>query len=164
MNCQPGNVAMIIKGRPANIGRIVFVFRSYGDVDYTYMGYGVLPCWNVESLGGDLDTVTGPSNRGFIPDLALRALPGLSNREALEMRKTKAQADFDAALADLGGILQSIPNNEGLPDERQHEDEVLSDSVMESPFHAAVDQINKPVDLFGPKSIPGGRTPREIYQ
>lgn len=41
MNCKPGNIAMIIKGRPDNIGRIVFVASNYGEVDYTWMGCGV---------------------------------------------------------------------------------------------------------------------------
>jgi hypothetical protein len=128
MNCEPGNVALIIKGRPDNIGRIVFVASHYGEVDYTWMGYGVLPCWNVETLGNDLDTDSGPSNRGFIPDLALRVVPGISNKKALRMRKAKARADFCAALSDLAQILRS---NSGV--EKSSEDcQVPTESLGES--------------------------------
>jgi len=107
MNCQPGSIALIVKGRQANIGKTVYVYKQTRDVDYTWMGYGILPCWSVESLDTDLDTVSGPSNRGLIPDLALQVAPGISKSQATRMRRSKAKADFDAALNDLAQILRS---------------------------------------------------------
>ncbi len=74
MNVKPGDAAIIINGRRKNLGRVVLVTTAFGDVGYSYLGYGVLPCWNVESLGGMLDTPGGPAMQGFIPDLALRPL------------------------------------------------------------------------------------------
>lgn len=76
MNCKPGDLAVIVKGRTANIGRLVRVIAAYGDVDYSEMGYGLLPCWTVESMGSMLDRVGGPAMTGFIPDLALRPMTG----------------------------------------------------------------------------------------
>lgn len=43
-------------------------------MDFTQVGYGVLPCWSVECLSGLADTPAGPAAAGFIPDLGLRVL------------------------------------------------------------------------------------------
>lgn len=111
MNVQAGDVAIIIKGRWPNVGRIVYVASSAGDRNYTPWGYGILPSWFCESLGADLDTEKGPSRGGYAPDIALRRLPGVTQEQAERM---KARADFDAALDDLALIL--APFAETLPD------------------------------------------------
>jgi hypothetical protein len=108
MNVKPGDVAIIIKGRWPNVGRLVQVDRAWGDVDYSHVGYGVLPCWLVESLGGDLDTDQGPAQTGYTPDLSLRPLPDITPEQALEIRKRKAREEFQKALADLGRIAQAL--------------------------------------------------------
>jgi len=108
MNVKPGDVAVIIKGRWPNVGRIVQVERAWGDVDYSRFGYGVLPCWQVESLGGDLDTVGGPSQRGYTPDLSLRPLPDITPEQAQAIRKRQAKEQFDKALAELGRVLREM--------------------------------------------------------
>lgn len=102
MNVKAGDVAIIIKGRWPNVGRIVYVANAAGDRDYSRCGYGILPSWFCESLGADLDTEQGPSQAGYAPDIALRPIPGVTREQAERM---KAQADFDAALADLALIL-----------------------------------------------------------
>jgi hypothetical protein len=104
MNVTLGDAAIIIKGRWPNVGRIVYVAQATADRDYSYMGYGILPSWSVESLGGDLDTEAGPARRGFIPDIALRRLD-LTPEQAKAMREAKADADFKAALAELAVVL-----------------------------------------------------------
>lgn len=104
MNVKLGDVAIIIKGRWPNVGRIVYVAQETADRDYRYMGYGILSSWSVESLGGDLDTDAGPARRGLIPDLALRKLD-LTPEQAKAMREAKADADFKAALAELAVVL-----------------------------------------------------------
>lgn len=108
MNVKPGDVAIIIKGRWPNVGRIVQVDRAWGDVDYSHLGYGVLPCWLVESLGGDLDTGIGPAQSGYTPDLSLRPLPDITPDQAIEIRKQHARVQFQKALAELGEIARSI--------------------------------------------------------
>ena len=108
MNVKPGDVAIIIKGRWPNVGRIVQVDRAWIDVDYSHVGYGVLPCWLVESLGGDLDTDRGPAPTGYTPDLSLRPLLGITPEQAQEIRKRQARERFQKALADLGAIVQAL--------------------------------------------------------
>jgi hypothetical protein len=107
MNCKPGNPAVIVKGRTANIGKMVRVVDAYGDVDYSNMGYGALPCWIVVSMGSELDTLGGPSMNGFIPDLALRPMMGVSPEAA-----ATAKASFDAALVELAEIFRGVEERE----------------------------------------------------
>lgn len=108
MNCKPGDVAIIIKGRWPNVGRIVLVERAWCDVDYAHLGYGILPCWLVESLGGDLDTDIGPAPSGYTPDLSLRPLPDITPEQAQAIRKRQARAQFDKALAELAELLKAV--------------------------------------------------------
>lgn len=122
MNVQAGDVAIIIKGRWPNVGRIVYVAASAGDRDYSRIGCGVLPCWFVESLGGELDTDNGPSSGGHIPDIALRRLPGVNPEQAERLRKAKAQADLDAALADLALVLAPFAETLDAPEAEAQEE------------------------------------------
>lgn len=103
MNAKIGDVAIIIKGRWPNVGRLVYVAQATKDRDYSSMGYGILPSWIVESLGGDLDTDAGPAQRGFTPDISLKRLD-LTPEQAQAMRKAKADHDFKAALDELAVI------------------------------------------------------------
>ena len=112
MNVKPGDVAIVIKGRWPNVGRVVQVERAWGDVDYSHVGYGVLPCWLVESLGGDLDTNGGPSQTGYTPDLSLRPLPDITPEQAQAIRKQHAKEQFDKALAELGRVLREMEEQE----------------------------------------------------
>lgn len=100
-------MAIIVKGRWPNVGRIVQVDRAWGDVDYSRVGYGVQPCWLVESLGGDLDTDQGPAQTGYTPDLSLRQLPDITPEQAQKIRKRKAREEVQKALADLVRIVQA---------------------------------------------------------
>jgi len=108
MNVKPGDVALIIKGRWPNVGRVVQVDRLWGNVDYSRVGYGVLACWLVASLGGDLDTDRGPVSSGYTPDLSLKALPGITPEQTHEIRKRLAKEEFQKALADLGRIAKRL--------------------------------------------------------
>lgn len=108
MNVKPGDVAIIIKGRWPNVGCIVQIERAWCDVDYSREGYGVLPCWLVESLGGDLDTDIGPAPSGYTPDLSLRPLPDITPEQAQAIRKRQSRAQFDKALAELAELLQAV--------------------------------------------------------
>lgn len=108
MNVKPGDVAIIIKGRWPNVGRIVLVDRYWGQVDYSHIGCGVLPCWLVESTGGKLDTSAGESYTGYTPDLSLRILRDVTPEQAQAMWKQVARVRFDEALVDLGKILHSV--------------------------------------------------------
>lgn len=114
MNVKPGDIAIIVKGRWRNVGRIVLVDRAWGDVDYTRLGYGVLPCWLVESLGGDLDSVCGPGPTGYTPDLSLRPLPKITPKQAQAIRKRKAREDFQKALEELARIVQAVQEDAAL--------------------------------------------------
>jgi hypothetical protein len=104
MNVKPGDVAIIIKGRWPNVGRIVYVAQETADRDYTFMGYGIQPSWFVESLGGDLDTDNGPRRSGVTPDISLCRLD-LMPEQAKAMRKARIDRDFKAALDELAVVL-----------------------------------------------------------
>lgn len=108
MNVKPGDVAIIIKGRWPNVGRIVLVERYWGDVDYSHIGCGVLPCWLVESAGEKLDTSIGQSYSGYTPDLSLRLLRDVTPEQAEAMRKQVSRERFNEALADLGKIARQL--------------------------------------------------------
>lgn len=112
MNVDVGDVAIVIKGRWPNVGKIVLVSRKVPDRDYSFMGYGILPSWYVESLGGDLDTDNGPASAGYTPDISLRRIPDITPEQAQELRKMKAKADWDAALADLAKIAEKYAEQE----------------------------------------------------
>lgn len=76
MKCKVGDNAMIIKGAPFNLGKLVLIESAQGEVDYSVFGLGFLFCWNVKSLGGKLETRDGRySMTGYIPDFALQPLP-----------------------------------------------------------------------------------------
>lgn len=114
MNVKPGDVAIIVKGRWPNVGRIVQVDRAWGDVDYSQIGYGILPCWLVESLGGPLDTARGPASIGYTPDLSLRPLPDITPKQAQAIRKQKAQEDFQKVLEELAQMVQAAEEDAAL--------------------------------------------------
>lgn len=111
MNVQPGDVAIILKGRWPNVGRLVYVEQDYPDVNYSHLGYGILKSWVVSSLGSQLDTTTGPSDTGHTPDISLKRLD-LTPEQAREMRQTKAQHDFDDAAKDLLAILVQLESEQ----------------------------------------------------
>jgi len=116
MKCKVGDVAVITKGIPDNIGRLVLVVKFYGDFDYTYLGYGVLPCWTVESMGGLLKTSIGPDIGGFIPDLALRPIDDLKlNYE--ELAKARATAELEAAWENLRAVAREMERNQSFLEE-----------------------------------------------
>lgn len=117
MNVKLGDVAIIIKGRWPNVGRIVYVARETEDRDYSFMGYGIQPSWLVESLGGDLDTDAGPRKSGFTPDISLQRLD-LTPEQAKIMRKAKADHDFKAALDELAVVLANYEKEQNQNKER----------------------------------------------
>jgi hypothetical protein len=97
MNVGPGDLAVIVSGRAANLGRIVRVVRDHGELDYSAAGYGVLACWDVESFGGSFETSVGPAKVGHTPDLTLRRLAPFTPAEELE-----------EVLAVLGDVLREM--------------------------------------------------------
>lgn len=112
MNVQQRDVAVVINGRWPNIGRIVVVLRKFDDVDYRHLGYGVEPSWWVRSMGGLLDTTTGPAMEGHAPDIALRKLYKISSDEIEAMRLQKAYEEFNAALAELAVLAREYEARE----------------------------------------------------
>lgn len=104
MNVKSGDVAIILKGRWPNVGRLVYVEHRHPDVNYSYLGYGILKSWVVSSLGSQLDTTGGPSDRGHTPDLSLKRLD-LTPEQARAMYLAKAQHDFDDAARELVALM-----------------------------------------------------------
>lgn len=82
MKCKVGDMAMIIKGPHFNLGKLVLVESAKGDVDYSFKDLGFLFCWNVVSLGEQLETRYGDySPTGYIPDFALQPLRPINDAE-----------------------------------------------------------------------------------
>jgi hypothetical protein len=104
MNVKPGDVAIILKGRWPNVGRLVYVEHDHPDVNYAYLGYGILKSWVVSSLGSKLDTTGGPNDRGHTPDMSLKRLD-LTPEQARAMHQAKAQHDFDEAAKELAALM-----------------------------------------------------------
>jgi hypothetical protein len=97
MNVGPGDLAVVVRGRAANLGRIVRVPRDHGELDYSEGGNGGLPCWEVESLGGSFDTSAGPAKLGHTPDITLRRLAPFTPEQA-----------FEEVMALLGDVLREM--------------------------------------------------------
>jgi hypothetical protein len=97
MNVGPGDLAVVVRGRAANLGRIVRVMRDHGELDYSEGGYGVLPCWDVESLGGCFETSAGPAMLGHTPDITLRRLASFTPEQ-----------EFEEVMAVLGDVLREM--------------------------------------------------------
>ena len=115
MKCKVGDVAVIIKGIPENIGKLVLVVKFYGDYDYSYLGYGVLPCWTVESLGGLVATSIGPDIGGFTPDLALRPIDDLKVNHS-DLAQARADAELEAAWENLREVAREMARQASLPE------------------------------------------------
>lgn len=63
-------------------------------------------------MGGDLDTDIGLRQTGYTPDLSLRPLPDIPLEQAQAIRKQRAKAQFDEALAELGRVLREMEEEE----------------------------------------------------
>ena len=98
MNVKPGDIAFVVAGVPENLGRLVRVECEHGLVDYAHKGYGHLFCWVVTPFGGLVRNVFGETVKiGYIPDLALRALPEPTPGELM-----------DEALDELGEVMRVL--------------------------------------------------------
>lgn len=109
MKVKAGAIAIITKGREHNIGKLVIVTSFYGNVDYSSLGYCILPCWNVQSLGVNArDAGDGTVLSGFIPEMALVAISTMGTADSEALRNSKAQQDFENAIKELGEILRCM--------------------------------------------------------
>jgi hypothetical protein len=122
MRCKPGDVAVITKKIPDNVGRLVVVVEYYGEVDYPHLDLWNLPCWSVESMGGTLKIESGQlAYGGYIPDLALRPL-GQTTVTRVELAQARAEAELEAAWKNLADVCrvyeQGLAAVEGEPVEK----------------------------------------------
>lgn len=107
MRCKPGDVAVITKKIPENVGRLVLVVEYFGEVDYPHLDLWKLPCWSVESMGGPLRLGTGAFvHGGYIPDLALRPL-GQTTVSRAELTQARAEAGLKAAWENLAEVARN---------------------------------------------------------
>lgn len=108
MRCKPGDVAVITHRIPENVGKLVLVVESYGEVDYPHLDLWKLPCWSVESMGGPLKLGTGGlAYNGYIPDMALRPL-GQTTVSRAELAQARAEAELKAAWANLADVCREM--------------------------------------------------------
>ena len=107
MRCKPGDVAVITKKIPENVGRLVLVVEYFGEVDYPHLDLWKLPCWLVETMGGPLKSETGEFICvGNIPDLALRPI-GQSKLTRAELPRARAEAELKAAWENLAEVART---------------------------------------------------------
>lgn len=104
MRCKPGDVAVITKRIPDNVGKLVLVVEYFGEVDYPHLDLWKLPSWLVETMGGPLKSETGEFICvGNIPDLALRPI-GQSKLTRAELPRARAEAELKAAWENLAEV------------------------------------------------------------
>ena len=107
MRCKPGDVAVITKKIPENVGRLVLVVEYFGEVDYPHLDLWKLPSWLVETMGGPLKSETGEFICvGNIPDLALRPI-GQSKLTRAELPRARAEAELKAAWENLAEVART---------------------------------------------------------
>lgn len=107
MRCKPGDVAVITKNIPENVGRLVLVVEYFGEVDHPHLDLWKLPSWLVETMGGPLKSETGAFICvGNIPDLALRPL-GQTTVSRAELAQARAEAELKAAWENLAEVARS---------------------------------------------------------
>ena len=99
MNCKPGDLAVIVRGRPnsPNIGKLVLVVELWAGqkVDgFRYSDVGE-QAWVVESIGGNLVTFATADDMGalvkrrVVTDSCLRPIRGDEEPESIETTKEK---------------------------------------------------------------------------
>lgn len=121
MRCQPGDMAVITKRIPGNVGKVVLVVEYFGEVDYPHLDLWKLPCWSVESMGGPLKNEDGQfSDGGYIPDMALRPI-GQTTVTKAELAQARAEAELKAAWANLADVVRESLRQASLPEEEKAE-------------------------------------------
>lgn len=107
MRCKPGDIAVITRRIPDNVGKLVLVVEYFGEVDYPHLDLWKLPCWLVETMGGPLKSETGEFICvGNIPDLALRPI-GQSKLTRAELPRARAEAELKAAWENLAEVARN---------------------------------------------------------
>lgn len=97
MNCKPGDLAVVVRGRPnsPNIGKLVRVVELWAGQEVDGIQYGgVEQLWIIESLGGKLAVFAKRTNdidawvkKRVSPDRCLRPIRGDEEPESIETTK-----------------------------------------------------------------------------
>lgn len=121
MRCKPGDMAVITKRIPVNVGKVVLVVEYFGEVDYPHLDLWKLPCWSVESMGGPLKNEAGQlADGGYIPDMALRPI-GQTTVTKAELAQARAEAELKAAWKNLADVVRESLRQASLPEEEMAE-------------------------------------------
>ena len=91
MNCKPGDLAVVMfvgdtLKYQTNVGRIVRVLRRAEDREYS--GYGNQPRWWIRSEGTEMKSSEGLRFEGKMPDIALRPIRPLEEKEDVKREET----------------------------------------------------------------------------
>lgn len=117
MKCKPGDMAIITKRIPENVGKLVLVVEYYGELDYPHLDLWKLPSWTVETMGGPLKNEAGQFvYGGYIPDLALHPI-GKSKVSKSDLVQARAEAELEAAWENLREISRDMGRKSLLPEE-----------------------------------------------
>ena len=121
MRCKPGDMAVITKRIPVNVGKLVLVVEYFGEVDYPYLDLWKLPCWSIETMGGPLKNKDGQfADGGYIPDMALRPI-GQTTVTKAELAQARAEAELEAAWKNLSDVVRESLRQASLPEEEKAE-------------------------------------------
>jgi hypothetical protein len=105
---KAGDPAVVIRGLEQNLGRIVFVEKAVAPMDFSELGFGVLPGWLIRSLSDEpLETIGGPRMTGYTPVGTLRRVPPLPPKQMQAIDRRLTQARIREALNDLAAILEA---------------------------------------------------------
>ena len=129
LRCGMGSMAVIVRGRAANIGKLVVVTGEYGYVTHSAPGSRSLLHWNVESLGGQLDVGGQPAWRCHTPDATLRPVGSMRPAQVQAVMREHHCMAFDAVAGELAKIINdhyATPDDAGLTGEKRMQREELN--------------------------------------
>lgn len=141
LRCQVGSVAIIERGNPRNIGRIVVVTKEHGFRTYASLGSQPHFCWTVESLGEKVWAGDEAEWSGVTPDESLRPITTIGAESIRSIVLEHSTHKFRAALADLAKVMEAHyaePDDAGLTGAKRMEREQLNWLLTRVPARQAL--------------------------
>lgn len=107
-SCQVGTLAQLRRVDPAHAGRIVLVEGPPTTVRVPGEPFPLL-AWRVSVMSRDLELDGRTVGDFIVPEVCLRPLCTLSERDAREVARAKAMADAEAAIQEFRRALEECP-------------------------------------------------------
>jgi hypothetical protein len=103
-----GDLAVCIRGLEANVGRVVYVEGPVAPMDFSDLGFGLLPGWLIRSINDEpLMTVDGPRMTGYTPVGTLRRVPPLPPEQMHALDERMRTARIRQLVNNIAAILEA---------------------------------------------------------